>query len=82
VKRNRTRPTTTRAEIRPVPKNFFPNDGFARDPATCTRGRRPVFTERIHWDRESLNRPRSLHIPRVIFVDPMSDLFHEDVPLF
>src|SRR5437868_585548 len=49
--------------------------------AARTRGRLPVFTGRIILDRESLDLPRSWRSPRVIFVNSMSDLIHEDVPL-
>ena len=41
-----------------------------------------MFTGHINLDRDSLELPRSWRIPRVIFVNSMSDLFHEDVPLF
>jgi protein gp37 len=50
--------------------------------AARTRGGLPVFTGRINLDRGSLDLPRSWRLPRVIFVNSMSDLFHEDVPLF
>ena len=50
--------------------------------AKRTRGGLPVFTGRINLDRDSLDLPRSWRLPRVIFVNSMSDLFHEDVPLF
>src|SRR5947208_2732890 len=53
-----------------------------RDTATRTRGGLPVFTGQINLDRESLDLPRSWRLPRVIFVNSMSDLFHEDIPLF
>lgn len=53
-----------------------------RNTATRTRGGLPVFTGQINLDRESLDLPRSWRLPRVIFVNSMSDLFHEDVPLF
>jgi protein gp37 len=32
-------------------------------------------------DRDSLALPRSWRLPRLIFVNSMSDVFHEDVPL-
>jgi protein gp37 len=53
-----------------------------RHTATRTRSGLPVFTGQINLDRESLDLPRSWRVPRVIFVNSMSDLFHEDVPLF
>src|SRR3954454_2884723 len=49
--------------------------------AARTRSGLPVFTGRINLDRSSLELPRSWRTPRVIFVNSMSDLFHEDVPL-
>ena len=49
--------------------------------AARTRGGLPVFTGRINLDRDSLELPRSWRSPRLIFVNSMSDLFHEDVPL-
>jgi protein gp37 len=52
-----------------------------RDTAKRTRGGLPVFTGRINLDHESLDLPRTWRLPRVIFVNSMSDLFHEGVPL-
>jgi protein gp37 len=52
-----------------------------RDTATRTRGGLPVFTGHINLDRESLDLPRSWRLPRLIFVNSMSDVFHEDVPV-
>src|SRR5688572_19145258 len=51
-----------------------------RNTAARTRGGLPVFTGHINLDPESLDLPRSWRLPRVIFVNSMSDLFHEDVP--
>ena len=45
-----------------------------------SRDGRPVFTGRINLDEESLELPLSWRLPRTIFVNSMSDLFHEDVP--
>lgn len=53
-----------------------------RNTAIRSRGGLPVFTGQINLDRESLDLPRSWRLPRMIFVNSMSDLFHEDVPLF
>lgn len=53
-----------------------------RNTATRTRGGLPVFTGQINLDHESLDLPRSWRLPRVIFVNSMSDLFHEDIPFF
>ncbi len=53
-----------------------------RDTATRTRGGLPVFTGHIRLDRDSLDLPKSWRLPRTIFVNSMSDVFHEDVPLF
>ena len=50
--------------------------------ATRTRDGLPVFNGRINLDRDSLLLPRTWRLPRMIFVNSMSDLFHEAVPLF
>lgn len=52
-----------------------------RDTAMRTRGGLPVFTGHINLDRASLDLPRSWRLPRLIFVNSMSDVFHEQVPL-
>lgn len=52
-----------------------------RGTATRTRGGLPVFTGKITLDHDSLDLPRSWRLPRTIFVNSMSDVFHEDVPL-
>jgi protein gp37 len=39
-----------------------------------------VFTGRITLDYDALQLPRSWRLPRLIFVNSMSDVFHEDVP--
>jgi len=41
---------------------------------------RPVFSGKITLDRDALNLPKSWRLPRTIFVNSMSDLFHENVP--
>ncbi|HED53103.1 MAG TPA: phage Gp37/Gp68 family protein [Phycisphaerales bacterium] len=48
--------------------------------ASRARDGRPVFTGKIHLDEKSLDLPRTWRLGRVIFVNSMSDLFHEDVP--
>lgn len=42
---------------------------------------RPVFTGRINLDEEALDLPRRWRKSKLIFVNSMSDLFHEGVPL-
>lgn len=42
---------------------------------------RPVFAGRINTDPDSLDLPLKWRKPRRIFVNSMSDLFHENVPL-
>ncbi len=42
---------------------------------------RPVFTGRVNLDEGSLDLPRRWKKPRLIFVNSMSDLFHDAVPL-
>jgi protein gp37 len=48
--------------------------------AKRARDRRPVFSGRINLDPEALDLPRSWRLGRIIFVNSMSDLFHEAVP--
>lgn len=48
--------------------------------ARKARDGRPVFAGRINLDHEALNIPRAWRLPRTIFVNSMSDLFHEHVP--
>lgn len=45
------------------------------------RSGRPVFNGKITFDEEALTTPLSWKLPRIIFVNSMSDLFHEDVEL-
>lgn len=52
-----------------------------RDTARKARNGRPVFTGHIRLDYDALDVPRRWRLPRIIFVNSMSDLFHEDVPL-
>lgn len=47
---------------------------------TRKSGRRHVWTGRIRCDDKALDAPRMWRKPRRIFVNSMSDLFHEDVP--
>jgi protein gp37 len=47
---------------------------------TRKSGRRSVWTGKIRLDDKSLDAPRSWSKPRRIFVNSMSDLFHERVP--
>ena len=49
--------------------------------ARRARDGRPVFSGRIQLDERSLDVPRAWKLGRIIFVNSMSDLFHEDVPL-
>lgn len=44
------------------------------------RDGRPVFTGRINLDEDALDLPRSWKLGRTIFVNSMSDLFHDAVP--
>ena len=48
---------------------------------TRKSGRRAVWTGKIRLDESSLNAPRSWSKPRKVFVNSMSDLFHEGVPV-
>lgn len=61
----------------------MPNGTGRKYAGTAGRARdgRPVFTGRVNLDEESLDVPRHWRLPRIIFVNSMSDLFHEHVPL-
>src|ERR1700689_4419387 len=48
---------------------------------TRKSGRRHVWTGAIRCDEKALIAPRTWHKPRRIFVNSMSDLFHETVPV-
>lgn len=48
---------------------------------TRISGRRPKWNGRIRLDRNSLDLPRRWKNGKLIFVNSMSDLFHEGVPL-
>ena len=52
-----------------------------RGTARRSRGGTPVFTGAIRLDYEALELPYRWRLPRIIFVNSMSDLFHEDVPV-
>ncbi len=58
-------------------------NGCAKYIGTAKRARdgRPVFTGKINTDEGALNLPRGWRKPRRIFVNSMSDLFHEGVPV-
>lgn len=47
---------------------------------TRKSGRRAVWTGKIRLDRNALNVPTRWRNPRRVFVNSMSDLFHEAVP--
>jgi protein gp37 len=47
---------------------------------TRKSGRRHVWTGRVRLDEASLSIPSMWRKPRLVFVNSMSDLFHEDVP--
>jgi protein gp37 len=40
----------------------------------------PVWTGKVNLLRHKLDEPRSWRKPRMVFVNSMSDIFHEDVP--
>lgn len=48
---------------------------------TCSTEAGPRWTGRIHLARDVLEKPLSWTKPRTVFVDSMSDLFHEGIPL-
>lgn len=58
------------------------DSGCAKYKGTAKRSKngRPVFTGRINLDYDALELPRRWRKGRRIFVNSMSDLFHENVP--
>jgi protein gp37 len=48
---------------------------------TRKSGRRAVWTGKIRLDEASLETPKTWAKPRKVFVNSMSDLFHDDVPV-
>ena len=52
-----------------------------RGTAKRARSGRPVFSGVINLDERALDVPRRWRKPRLIFVNSMSDLFHENVPV-
>jgi protein gp37 len=48
---------------------------------TRRSGGRSVWTGKVRVDEKSLNTPKAWSKPRKVFVNSMSDLFHEDVPV-
>lgn len=61
----------------------MPNGTGQKYAGTARRARdgRPVFTGRVNQDPDSLDLPRGWRLGRIIFVNSMSDLFHESLPL-
>jgi protein gp37 len=59
------------------------SSGCVKYIGTAKRARdgRPVFSGKINIDESSLDLPRRWRKPRRIFVNSMSDLFHEGVPV-
>ena len=47
---------------------------------TRRSGGRAIWTGKIRLDQKSLNTPKTWSKPRKVFVNSMSDLFHDDVP--
>jgi protein gp37 len=48
---------------------------------TRRSGGRSVWTGKVRVDEKSLDTPKAWAKPRKVFVNSMSDLFHEDVPV-
>jgi protein gp37 len=48
---------------------------------TRKSGKRAVWTGKIRLDHASLDAPKAWSKPRKVFVNSMSDLFHDDVPV-
>lgn len=61
-------------------ERMHPNSDKYQGTASKARDGRPVFNGRINLDPEALEIPRRWKLGRIIFVNSMSDLFHEDVP--
>lgn len=61
----------------------MPNGTGHKYAGTARRARdgRPVFTGLVKPDDESLDLPRTWRLGRIIFVNSMSDLFHETLPV-
>lgn len=61
----------------------MPNGAGRKYARTAKRARdgRPVFSGHINLDEGALDLPRSWRLGRIIFVNSMSDIFHEAVPL-
>ena len=61
----------------------MPNGTGRKYAGTARRSRdgRPVFSGVINLDKDSLELPKKWRKPRLIFVNSMSDLFHEKVSL-
>src|SRR5258707_15033882 len=48
---------------------------------TRRSGGRSVWTGKVRVDEKSVEAPKSWSKPRKVFVNSMSDLFHDDVPV-
>jgi protein gp37 len=48
---------------------------------TRKSGQRTVWTGKVRLDHASLDAPKTWSKPRKVFVNSMSDLFHDDVPI-
>lgn len=61
----------------------MPNATGKKYKGTAKRAKdgRPVFSGNINLDEAALDLPRSWRLGRIIFVNSMSDLFHDAVPL-
>lgn len=59
----------------------MPNGTGHKYAGTAKRARdgRPVFTGKVNTDPDSLDLPRTWRLGRIIFVNSMSDLFHESL---
>ncbi|MBN8612109.1 MAG: phage Gp37/Gp68 family protein [Deltaproteobacteria bacterium] len=59
----------------------FSGPGHAYEGLTVLRKKGPAWTGKVRLVHEALSEPLSWRRGRVVFVNSMSDLFHEDVPL-
>lgn len=58
----------------------FSGEGLPYEGLTRASKRGPKWTGRVRLVHEALREPLGWRQPRVVFVNSMSDLFHEDVP--
>lgn len=58
----------------------FSGEGMPYEGLTRTSAKGPQWTGRVTLVRDAIREPLSWRRPRIVFVNSMSDLFHDDVP--